>query len=291
MAPTDRSTQELVQEALEVLRSYHAAIGRMLKHDGVDEEHGNLVGGLTHFTAERCRAVLVLVANAQVWDAEIVARSAAEATLKILFISYCEPSEREQRIDEFWGELGDIQLLRRSRRAREALERLSDKTGSEATALRSLVVTPECEGEIRRSVPRSRQRELNQKWSASEMLRSLEDPLRVHWPDGVLSMANYSYGIGSNLVHGDESALAMFRNYLDLAADDQRAYERGHSSKLMLDVTGFLMLIAFSLVDSWGVGIKSIDEACAAHRRLMPRLLALSDGFYERRTQEQACST
>lgn len=69
-----------------------------------------------HLSSE---SVLLLVRASKEWDAEIVARSVVEGTLKYCYMLEGTESETEQRATEFWDTLPSYVAARRSDRAKK----------------------------------------------------------------------------------------------------------------------------------------------------------------------------
>jgi hypothetical protein len=51
------------------------------------------------------------------WDAEIILRSFYEKSAKLLYVMLSENGEKQQLIDEFWGDLGSVYDRKTAQRA------------------------------------------------------------------------------------------------------------------------------------------------------------------------------
>ena len=111
------------------------------------------------FILERIDTVIELAERYKIWDAEIVLRSAIETFTKFMYIATASKEEKEQRIDEFWNSLAEINSLKMSEQAKKNLK-IFGNSEIHRIAYLPLILPDEIEAELREKWPRKKLQEV-----------------------------------------------------------------------------------------------------------------------------------
>ena len=79
----------------------------------IDKEgvYSHFARNMHAFIHERIDSIFVLIQNGCLWDADMVLRSLAEASIKLIFVSLHSSDGRNQKSSEFWHELSRCQKV------------------------------------------------------------------------------------------------------------------------------------------------------------------------------------
>lgn len=246
--------QELI---VETVRTF--SIGRDLlvisleELKSVDSELANYIHALSYFISDRNQSVILLIQDERMWDAEIIMRSIAEATFKILFVCYATPEERTILLREYWYDLEEINRLRRSQRARSLVGQArlrSEVPESFIKGIQPLVLSRKEENELARKW-KDRRTKLERKWALPNMLAELENYMVNEFGLAIMSSFLHYYGIGSQLIHASETALALLWDRNHRPDGEKQKLIMAHGCRMLSDTLAFLgiVLIAISHVN------------------------------------------
>jgi hypothetical protein len=229
-----------------------------------DEPYLQSIRPLISYVCDRNCALVVLIQNGYLWDAEMLIRPVFEATLKILFISYADPIERTRRIQEYWDSLPEINRLKQSERARIALERVFEGTSAD-NIFRVLILDVEEEARLRSEWPRQQRRTLEQKWSFNEMIRDVEAFMGKIGGASVARALTHSYGISSHLIHADQTGVSLPFDRESRNTVEREKLTRAHAARLVSDrlslVAAVALAIAFATRQDRAPILKALDSA------------------------------
>ena len=122
-----------------------------------NDDFAILSRNLHSFIHERVDSLFVLVQNGCLWDADVILRSIAEASVKLVFVSnFSTVNDRNSKALEFWNDLGEINRLKQSKQARQLLS----NTEIENTLIDDMIMSEDEE------------RELGKKWTKSVRQRT-----------------------------------------------------------------------------------------------------------------------
>lgn len=82
----------------------------------------NLLRAYYSFIHKRTQTLYLLVQRDCLWDADIILRPIAECTVKFAYISSFDESERINKVNEFWQDLAEINILKQSKQAKLVVE-------------------------------------------------------------------------------------------------------------------------------------------------------------------------
>lgn len=150
-------------------------------------------------------SALLLLEAGLVWDADILARSVAEGTLKHLYLLMGTRSEMEERSTEFLGLVADFQSVTRLKRAQRLLELVPDPEAAEWAPIREVVDIDFAPAQRGLKFNRSTRKRIEARWSYGGLVEHFAGIPGLE-PAVVLG---YIYGMQSHLVHKDSNATGM----------------------------------------------------------------------------------
>lgn len=249
--------------------------------NSVDARYAAYAGAQLHYYSERCQSLNILLQEWKLWDSDIVMRSALECASRFLFVSIAPNDERAQRIVEYTVSLNEIEELQRSERARSAVEAAVDEDTH--MLIGGVVLDPTREEELRAKWPKVARNALRQRWSFSEIARTL-----TNFHDDGLDLRKYksllhSYGVSSHLIHADQTAMDIVRDRMGRQPEERRLMERAHFARLATEQTFLLFLCWRAAV--YATGLDSRNEGIG--RGLM-ELTAAADRHHEEFARSQS---
>lgn len=196
-----------------------------------------------HTTSE---SVLVLVANNRLWDNEMLMRAILEGTIKFIYLTFGTNEERAIKVNEFWSILPEINKIRRSRRADDVYNYLPSNQKDDMKFIRGVVLSTEELKEIEEKYPRKYRKELEHKWSYSEIVKELSKKDQYKYFSGFF----HGYGIGSHLIHQDADAINFLIDHNQRIPERRVAKEIAHGCRQISDVLTYcvLRLLAYRIL-------------------------------------------
>jgi hypothetical protein len=219
----------------------------------------------------------MLIQYGYLWDAEIMMRPIMEATLRVAFLSFASDEEQVIRCREFWDELPDIERLKQSQRARISVQRMPEGPNS-YDFIRNLILSPEEEETLRKEWPGKRRKALEQKWSFSEIMRSLE----VSQPGlSIAQAATHNYGLSSHLIHADFTGVSIPIDRDNREPDERRKLIRAHSARLLGDEIHYIALISLSVAFGAKRDRNLVVNLLREAQPFLTQLEKIGDEFYD----------
>lgn len=197
---------------------------------------------LIEFIISRLETVVTLAITDRVWDAEIMLRPAMESFIKLLFITTAEKEEQENRINEFWNSLAEINQLKQSEQAKKSLKHLGQYEINYLAYI-PLVLSEEKENEIRAKWTKAERQKIEQKWSFTEMVNSLAKNYRGQ-PMEIFVTLLHSYRMSSHVTHGDETGIFIIRERNSREPLERELADFTHYLRILSDVYEFCRLTA-----------------------------------------------
>jgi hypothetical protein len=201
-----------------------------------------------HLTSE---SVLILLGNCKIWDADILARSVAEGTVKFVYMSFGSCEEVEEKITEYDDILPEIHRLKRHHRVSAFLKIVEDPNANEWRAFQDLLLSEHDNETIRVRYPRSTRQAVEGKWSFHQLLKALTDS---GLPELRYSLhLFYNYGMSSHVLHQDADGVGMIWERNTRNDDRKNAVELAHASRILCDMMVMNMMrhaMSLRLADS-----------------------------------------
>jgi hypothetical protein len=196
-----------------------------------------------HLSSE---SVLLLVREQKEWDADIIARSVLEGSLKLTYLLEGTAEEGKAKAHEYWYVLPLFHTIRRSERARQLLDAVLNPDGPEWQPFRALLVESAEVAEVRARFSRKERQSLEEKWSFSGLCRAFAQTGQSE--RGNLAHLAHGYGMSSHLLHKDADGIGMVWDRYGRDPGRQNAAKLGHTARLVAEICAFSQLRLFALL-------------------------------------------
>lgn len=192
-----------------------------------------------YFLNSRMQSTLCLLREGYPWDAEIILRSIAEATLKHAFI-FLNHEKTDCRIKEFWDDWSEINSLQQSSRATFLIDYISQDNSLRDNII-PLILTKQKETDIRDKWPRGKIKNLKNEWSYGNILKSFSNEKKMSSIYGLM----FNYGMSSHLLHADESGIGSEIDRTNRTAEEQQIAHELHSTRILNDLYSFIIFFKY----------------------------------------------
>lgn len=216
-------------------------------------EATKMVFPIITFILERIDTVIELTERYKIWDAEIVLRSAIETFTKFMYIATASKEEKEQRIDEFWNSLAEINSLKMSEQAKKNLK-IFGNSEIHRIAYLPLILPDKIEAELREKWPRKKRQEVEKRWSFTEIINEIALKNQGTPLENITALS-HGYRMSSHVTHGDETGIQIINERDSRPEEDRNKAYRGHFLRLFSDCftftiqTGILTMTYLDLQD------------------------------------------
>lgn len=230
----------------------------------VDAEYAHFARAQMHFFSSRVHSLTLLLQNWQLWDADILMRSAIECATRFLFICTRNATERSQCMEEFNVSLFEIHRIERSEKANRAARHAVDV--GDKLMFRGATLKMKEEIELRSRWPKAKRKALKQKWSFSELVSVLE---LINDPTinlSAYSSLQHSYALGSHFVHADATAVALARDRAERGQEERLLLERAHFARLAVEPTALFFLCLKGAAHALQLQLKNAEISRAISR-------------------------
>jgi hypothetical protein len=245
--------KNILEKHFEVINSNNLLLFGILKDYVVKI---NPILPLIEFIISRIETIISLTINDKLWDAEIILRSALETFIKLLFITTSSEEEREKRIHEYWYSLAEINSLTMSEQGKLNLKYFGNSE-LHKLAYFPLILSNENEKVLRSKWPRKKRHELEQKWSFSEMLKSISNSYNGN-PLEMFLVLTHGYRMSSHVMHGDELGISIIKERENRAQEERDKANRGHFLRLISDCCTYCAFVGYESMNFLGLQDKRI---------------------------------
>jgi hypothetical protein len=184
-------------------------------------------------------SALILIANARLWDTEIIYRSILEGTIKLFYLCHGSSEEVIQKCDEFWNIIPEFKQISRHNKAKDFLSKIGDNS-LKWLPIRDILLKEEDLKELIDKYPTKYRKQLEQKWSFSEMIKTLSSS-DIKGFDTLIA-AYYGYSLGSHMTHQDGDAISLKWDRNRRGTDRRTAIELAHGARLISDILSLFFL-------------------------------------------------
>ncbi len=188
---------------------------------------------------------LILIGSNRLWDAEILIRSVLEGTLKFIFLCTGDEKELAARKNEYWEELPKIKALKRHQHICAFLATADDSSAKTWEILKELLLKEEDLEAINREFSFKAKQQLQQKWSFSEMVKTLANS-EIMGYDSLMRLY-FGYGMGSHLIHQDAEAVGLIWERSQSEPRRREALELAHGARGIRDLLTLAMVRALMI--------------------------------------------
>jgi len=228
----------------EFIKSCNSINQELVKHlINKEGEYYHFARNMHTFIHERIDSLSVLIFHNCLWDADIILRSVAEASIKLIFVSELAENEKLEKVSEFWNDLGEINNLKQSKQARIVIENLKN-TKFNPDTFNQIALSEEQEELLASKWTKSKRQKIEQPWSFNEMIKSLSKNDQL---DMILCLQRV-FTQSSHLIHADETALGVINDRKN--RNDSLKLEILHAKRLYSDCLSLYALSTISILKS-----------------------------------------
>jgi hypothetical protein len=204
-----------------------------------DSEQRRTNAYLLTATARASESTLLLCAYSQVWDAEIVARSVLEGSLKFAYLLQ-SPAEFQQRHDEYANQLYEIALLKDHRKATELLALVPDPDSEHWRPMRDLLLSDPDLVALSQRYGKADRNDLARRWGFTGLVGELSRSADPYF-HGLGALA-HSYSMASHVQHVDfvGASIPLERDHRSM--DRRDSANLAHNGRLISDILDFFFL-------------------------------------------------
>lgn len=214
----------------------------LLEQPQIDPQLQWVLKQLAISCSQTSESALLLISYEHLWDAEILVRSVIEGTLKYAFLCVGSGTELLEKVQEYWEDLPEITRMKRHGRVQAFFDEVDNPDAEAWRSVRDLLMQPDELNALRSQYPRGRRQQLEQKWSFSEIIRSLSNA-GVPGLEAMHTLA-YGYGMASHLVHQDADAMGIIWDRRQREDERRIPLEIAHAARLISDLIVMAMLRA-----------------------------------------------
>lgn len=222
-------------------------------------------------------SALILLANYRLWDTEIIYRSILEGTVKLFYLCLGSNDEIKQKCEEFWSVIPEFKQISRHYKAKDLLSKVDDQS-SKWIPIKDILLSDEDLQSLTEKYPAKYKKELERKWSFSEMLKAVSNS-NEKGRDTLIALY-YGYSLGSHLTHQDGDAISLIwdRNKRDIKR--RIPLELAHGSRLISDILSLYLLRLGSYVKLYDLGYEKIAALNMEFEKLQKDTSALYDEWF-----------
>ncbi len=208
-------------------------------HPDWNAEERRTVGYLASATARASESALLLCAYGQLWDAEVVTRSALEGSLKFAYLLQASGSFAD-RHREYAEDLFAIALLKDHLKAQDLLATARDPGDAEWRPIRDRLLSDRDVQDVRERFNRVRRRELETRWGFTGLVSELSGSGDILFRD--IGATAHAYSMASHIHHADMvgASIPLDRDRRSAARREQ--IHLAHEVRLICDILAFLYL-------------------------------------------------
>lgn len=245
--------------AMHILReSFDLCTPLYKENSELKEIHQFVLTNMISSCHQASESSLLLVGYRRLWDAEILKRSVLEGTTKLLYISIGEGEEILSKCDEFYRVIPEMTQINLHKKAIECLEKINDLS-TLWPDINNQILSDEKLLELEAKYPRRVRKMINQKWSFSEIIKTLEESKNEGFE--IFKGTYYKYSLGSHFVHQDGDSIGYMwdRNRSDI--ESRTSTELAHGKSIIKDILALVLVrmeiyfgfhhLDTSLIDKW----------------------------------------
>lgn len=222
---------------------------------------------------------LLLIQSGKEWDADLIARSVMEGSVKLTYMLYGSSPEIQLKVDEYWHVLPLFAVIRHGEHARQFLDTVPDADVPEWQPLKELLVEPEEVATIRARYSKRDRQVLEERWSFFGICRFFartDEPGLRH-----LAHLAHGYSMSSHLIHKDADSIGMIWDRSTRDEKRRAAVTLGHSARVVSDACTFAKLRLLSLLRACGEPKGVVSEIDSKYRNLTEELGSANRHFNE----------
>lgn len=227
-----------------------------------------------HLTSE---SALILIREGREWDADLLARSIMEGSLKYVYILLGDQSEISKKVCEYWELLPVFSSVKHSERASHFLSAVPDPENKAWNPLKELILDDDEATRLREEWPRVKRKSIEETWSFSGLLRQFaqSDNKKLR----LFAHLAHGYGMSSHLLHKDADGVKMVWERARRSPERQTVVKLAHAARVVSDICTFSELRLFFLLKACNRDSKVIPDIEKTYTMFFQDLKKASDHF------------
>lgn len=188
-------------------------------------------------------SVLVLIDNRRIWDSEILMRTVAEGSMKVMFL-LSKNEEFKNRYNEYANVLFDIEGINQHKKSKILLDTVENPDAEKWKPIRDVLFSADDYKRLVEKYPRALRSSVERRWGFAGLIQQLNKENIV--PKDLFLILLHGYSVASHHIHADYSgvASAMERDTRDTKRRDLICM--AHASRFISDVFWFAFLRLFA---------------------------------------------
>jgi Family of unknown function (DUF5677) len=269
-----------------LLRKLLFHLNPIMDQPHLDPEVSDTVGMILDAASRSTESALLLMSYGKLWDAEVIVRSAFEASIKFIYLLQ-DGAELAHRHEEFAEHQFHIATMKDDQKARDALTSVPDSSGAQWDGVRALLIPDEEREHLRATYDKPTRRSIETRWGYTALLDALVksgDPAY-----STLGGLFYGYTFSSHLHHADYVGISVALGHRRLESPLRDKTDLQRLSRLIRDCfTCFELRLGavcrFIQADTQVLSRarQQIDELCAdmtkSNQAWLARVHAAHDG-------------
>lgn len=195
-----------------------------------DDIFSHFARNMHAFIHNRIDALFILIQTGCLWDADMILRSIAEASIKLIFVSIQSEEEREKKATEFWVDLSEINQLKQAKQAQSVIDNLN-KTNFNPLYIEQITLSKEELDELAKKWTKKNRQKIMQSWSYNEMVRQIS----IKTNNKAIESLARSFTQSSHFIHADETALGVINDRKNRPPEEKNALIILHERRLLSD--------------------------------------------------------
>ncbi|MGY4298834.1 hypothetical protein ACVWXN_006929 [Bradyrhizobium sp. i1.4.4] len=231
--------REWADRALTVTRRLLPRMAPVSTYAGWQPHERETISFLLSAAARATESTFLLCACGQLWDAEVLARSVVEGSLKLAYLLQSR-QEFAARHAEYADKLFEIALLKKHRKAESVLAAVPDPDGQQWLPIRGLLLPDSKLAELSARYDKAARRSLETRWGFAGLIGELSRSGDPYF--GGLGALAHGYSMASHVQHADIVGVSIALER-DRRSDERReAVHLAHEARLLSDLLEFLFL-------------------------------------------------
>lgn len=232
----------------------------------ISELHLWLLSWLSISCEMTSASVITLIKNGMLWDAEVLMRSIVEGTVKFVYLSYGKEHELQAKLTEYWNILPETARLRRHKNIRNFFQLIDESDQPEWKPLMDQLLTDQEVEIIETKYSKKTRHQIEQRWSLSELIRSLSSS-GIQGFESFVALV-YGYSVASHHVHKDGDSTGIIWDRERREEPRKRALILAHTARLFSDTATFARIRTFMVLRLNNVNRKQISILEAKYQPL-----------------------
>lgn len=207
-------------------------------------------------SAQSSKSTLILLAESNPWDADILLRTVIEGSAKLSYLLNCDTKEMNDRAEEYWFITPKSMEVRDSERAREVINAVHDPEHIRWDPIQKLIMNSEKKEQLQKRYPKKWRKELHDKWSFSKILKSITTSGDQILENYALLLHNYN--LNCHLSHADGTGLTYQNNRNMLETGRGEIAELAHVARIIKDLCALKQLVTYSILKANNAPLKPV---------------------------------